>query len=270
MILGLLIFMYADATVSPHFSLLGVVYITVALFLDAININLQEDVMNRFAAQQDEYVLYAFAFSTVFIVVPALINGEFLSGLEFVSHKHPVVWVELLGYSAVGFMGVSCLSAVTKKFGAFTGSLVGNVRKVLTLILSFWLFPKPVCWGHVVGGLVFFGAVALKMFAKKGQGTSVAPATTKSASAMKLAKRKPFYEPIDSGGDQKEGITDEDNKVCADCCRLQQDGQSSVEAPASSLHRIKLLLKSKLSSKLKKQTKDLEISADNTGSPDLV
>jgi len=168
-VFGLTMFMQADSHVSPQFDFIGVLYIVVALFLDAINVNIQEDIMNKFQAPQDEFVLYTYAVSAVMMLVSSIWVGEFWEGLSFAHQKGIFVWIEILAYSGAGFFGVSCAAAITKKFGAFISSMTTTARKALTLCLSFFFFPKPVSSGHYIGGLIFGAGLVLKSWKSKNK-----------------------------------------------------------------------------------------------------
>ena len=64
-------------------------------------------------------------------------------------------------FASAGYLGVSCVAALTKRFGALHSAITTTARKALTLMLSFIVFPnKPFSVQHLIGAAVFvFGLV---------------------------------------------------------------------------------------------------------------
>lgn len=59
-------------------------------------------------------------------------------------------------FAGAGFLGVSCVAALTKRFGALHSAITTTARKAVTLLLSFLVFPdKPFSVQHGVGAAVF-------------------------------------------------------------------------------------------------------------------
>lgn len=71
-------------------------------------------------------------------------------------------------FCSMGFLGMSCFAALTKKFGALTSAITSTTRKGLTLVLSYICFPsdKSITWGHFFGASVFLGGLLLKSIQK--------------------------------------------------------------------------------------------------------
>jgi hypothetical protein len=71
-------------------------------------------------------------------------------------------------FCSMGFLGMSCFAALTKRFGALVSAITSTARKGLTLVLSYICFPsdKSVTLGHVVGALIFLGGLVVKSMQK--------------------------------------------------------------------------------------------------------
>lgn len=71
-------------------------------------------------------------------------------------------------FAGAGFLGVSCVAALTKRFGALHSAITTTARKAVTLMLSFVVFPnKPFSVQHGVGAAVFIiGLVVSFLFAR--------------------------------------------------------------------------------------------------------
>ena len=77
-------------------------------------------------------------------------------------------------YACVAYVAVSFHMSVVQRFGGVVGVLVGNSRKVLTIVLSFLTFPKPLSAGYVVGVALSLGGLtaAVVLGQKKKAGSA--------------------------------------------------------------------------------------------------
>ena len=101
--------------------------------------------------------------------------GELVSGIAFLKVIGSFqVFFLFMSFSCAGFLGVSCLAALTKRFGAVTSAITSVVRKGLTLMLSYVLFPehKTLTWWHISGALIFMGGLLSKSISRKGGGSN--------------------------------------------------------------------------------------------------
>lgn len=65
-------------------------------------------------------------------------------------------------FAGAGFLGVSCVAALTKRFGALVSAITTTARKATTLLLSFVLFPdKPVSGQHYFGASLFIAGLVV-------------------------------------------------------------------------------------------------------------
>jgi drug/metabolite transporter (DMT)-like permease len=84
----------------------------------------------------------------------------------------PGKWCCLVGFSSVGFFGSTCSAAITKHFGALTMSITTTARKATTLFLSFFFFGNVCTAEHLVGIVIFIGALTAKALrTSTGDGT---------------------------------------------------------------------------------------------------
>lgn len=183
-IVGLSVFTMSDAHTSPLFNQLGVVYIVIALFADAMILNIQEYCLNIYGAGHDELVYFTYLGScfvafiictltggwfctSIFLDLDILwyFSGEMWAGFLFLNEAGSI-WMLMMFilFCSAGFLGMSCTAALTKAFGALTSAITATFRKGLTLVLSYILFPsdKAVTLGHIVGSAVFLGGLMLK------------------------------------------------------------------------------------------------------------
>eukprot|EP01041_Mallomonas_annulata_P001917 gene1917-3725_t len=169
MVVGLTAFVAADANSNPTFNPRGVVLVLLALAADAAILNLQEHCMHVFNAGHDELVYLSNVGAALVALVLSIVTGELYKGvmfLEVIGSFH--VFGLFMAFSCAGFLGVSCLAALTKRFGALTSAITSVVRKGLTLMLSYIAFPdgKTLTIWHVFGALIFMGSLLLKSVSK--------------------------------------------------------------------------------------------------------
>mmetsp|Transcript_42263 Transcript_42263/g.112847 ORF Transcript_42263/g.112847 Transcript_42263/m.112847 type:complete len:325 (+) Transcript_42263:169-1143(+) len=131
LVLGLVIFMGADATTSPDFDPIGVVLILASLMVDACIINLQEYMFNHFQSDEEEMIFMSYAGGSLVLLLICMATGEMSEGLAFIDqHGASRINIVIFIYAACGFCGVSCVAALTKRFGALTAALTTTARKV--------------------------------------------------------------------------------------------------------------------------------------------
>jgi len=162
LVLGILLFTLGDAELRPDFHPMGVALISVGVAADAATSNYEEREFFRLAqpASQPEVVTYASLFGAVQALLLLLPTGELGVAIEH-SVAHPEVMPLLVASSACGYVSVSFVLLLINLYGATVTEIVKSMRKVLTVVLSFLLYPKPISDKYVLGGV----AVVLSLLA---------------------------------------------------------------------------------------------------------
>jgi len=164
LVVGLVMFMGTDATSSPEFEPVGVILITASLLVDAGIINLQEYMFTQFQSNEEEMIFTSYAGGSLLLVLVCMGTGEMNDGLLFLHQKTDSMRTifTMVIFAACGFAGVSCVAALTKRFGALVAAITTTARKAMTLVLSFVVFPKPFLPGHLIGIVLFVTALVMK------------------------------------------------------------------------------------------------------------
>lgn len=178
MVLGLALFMHADANSSAVFSHLGVIMLSISLTCDGAISNMSENIMSRYGVGQDEFIFRMYSIALVAISAAAAIKGDLREGLIWLSqpgtydqlslpveerqYSAPAKILIMVLFSTMGFFGSSCSAAITKNFGALTMSITSTARKATTLFLSFFLFKNVCTWEHLLGVSIFISALTTK------------------------------------------------------------------------------------------------------------
>jgi adenosine 3'-phospho 5'-phosphosulfate transporter B3 len=125
------------------------------------------------------------------------LTGELTRAVEF-CYEHPYIYAKLFVsmitrisilclyneiLSVLGYIGGICALNITKTCGVFITMTVTTCRKILTIILSFILFPKPFMYlqtsssfqclryriTYIFAGILAFAGIALNIYAKNSQ-----------------------------------------------------------------------------------------------------
>lgn len=162
---GLIFFTLADSSVSPMFSLYGVLLISLALCADAVIGNVQEKVMKQTQASNAEVVFYSYALGFVYILIGQLVTAQFFEATMF-CFKNPVVFFYTFIFSLTGYLGVNVVLNLVKIYGALIAVTVTTCRKAITICLSFILFTKPFTIQYVWSGFIVVIGIYLNIYSK--------------------------------------------------------------------------------------------------------
>ena len=125
----------AAAPSSPF----GVLILLFAVSCDAVQVLLSERMLRGAPHLTPMHVmLYTNGFAFFAVVAGIWLTGE---------HAHvqgsTLPWVRLIVYGSCSWVGVCCFIALTRSWGATAAVVMTNVRKLVSVVLSFVLFPKP-------------------------------------------------------------------------------------------------------------------------------
>ena len=162
LVVGIALFTMGDRAVAPNFHVMGVGLVTVGVFADAATSNFEEANFFRRepAASQAEVVLYSSAIGTLYTLLVTAPTGELGPAVAH-SVANPNVMVLLVSSAVSGYVSVSFALLLIKAYGATNTEIVKSLRKVLTVAISFVLYPKPLAWQYGVGGALVAGSLAL-------------------------------------------------------------------------------------------------------------
>lgn len=166
LVISAILFSLGDADVSPRFSLMGIAIVVASLFFDALHSNSQEHVLQAHNAPMLELMIFGNLFASGMSALITLISGEFLLAVNFCK-EHPIIYVYFVLRTILVYAGVLCFVAIIKRFGVVVATTTTTVRKVLSVVLSFILFPKPFSFAYVIAGAVFCFGTYLNVLAKK-------------------------------------------------------------------------------------------------------
>ena len=186
LIFGIILFTMGDAEVRPSFHPAGIGLIALGVAADAATSNFEEKAFFRVAepASQPEVVTFSSLFGSVWAALLLLPIGENVELAEAIEHSraHPSVLPLLVASAVCGYVSVSFVLLLINLYGATVTEMVKSMRKVcfsaapsrarhlamppplrrpmscawrqvLTVLLSFVLYPKPFSTKYILGGI---------------------------------------------------------------------------------------------------------------------
>jgi len=157
--LGLIFFAAADWQTTPSFHPFGLILVSFSTFADAINPNAQEKIF-KLGASRMEVTFFNNIFTFIVMTIATIFSGDFqatykLARTNFRLSRNIIIYI------CISYFAVSSYISVIKKYGGVAAVLVATGRKVLTLIMSFLLFPKTFSWYYVIGGVLAMGGISI-------------------------------------------------------------------------------------------------------------
>jgi adenosine 3'-phospho 5'-phosphosulfate transporter B3 len=166
--LGLIVFTLADVSVSPTYSVKGVLLISGALCADAAIGNVQEKTMKGSNVRASEMIYQSYSLGSVLVLLVCLLHGEMGPATALCADAG---WINVAGpivlFSVCGYLGLNVVLELVQTYGALTTVIVTNLRKAVSIIISFVFFPKPFVWGYLWGGLILMAGISLNFYANQ-------------------------------------------------------------------------------------------------------
>eukprot|EP01113_Clastostelium_recurvatum_P005120 TRINITY_DN12284_c0_g1_i1.p1 TRINITY_DN12284_c0_g1~~TRINITY_DN12284_c0_g1_i1.p1 ORF type:complete len:362 (-),score=63.43 TRINITY_DN12284_c0_g1_i1:236-1321(-) len=166
MIAGLILFSNADAAVHSQFSLVGVFFALAALICEAAKSNLQEKIMKDYHASQVEVAFFSNLIGFILCFPFLIVSGEIVPAVQF-CNSHPHIYLYMFILFIIGYAASVCMLSLIRISDAFVSSSVSSARKVVTIILSFLIFHKPLLVRHILACAVFFVGMAVQIQSKR-------------------------------------------------------------------------------------------------------
>jgi adenosine 3'-phospho 5'-phosphosulfate transporter B3 len=152
LVAGIVLFTLGDVASSPAFHPIGVFLIAGALCVDAICANFEEKNFFRCETPSttQEVLCFASLIGTFYGLVPLISSGAIQPAIAH-SMQYTQVVPMIMGFSVLGYSSVSFILSLIKYYGATEAEIVKSLRKVLSIVISFMLFPKELNWKYIAG-----------------------------------------------------------------------------------------------------------------------
>jgi len=148
----------------------GFIFITLGVLFDTLTSNFEKKKLfsGPSPASHTEVMFFASMFGFILAITTFYLSAESEGTSQYI-YEHP----EILKYIAIssfgGYFSVSFVLLLIKHFGPTFAECVKGGRKVLSIVLSFLLFPMPdkhFTTYHFIGMVFFVGSLGLTVFGK--------------------------------------------------------------------------------------------------------
>eukprot|EP01121_Diplochlamys_sp_Union-15-3_P022244 TRINITY_DN9407_c0_g1_i4.p1 TRINITY_DN9407_c0_g1~~TRINITY_DN9407_c0_g1_i4.p1 ORF type:complete len:330 (+),score=16.35 TRINITY_DN9407_c0_g1_i4:35-1024(+) len=169
LVVGVILFTLANVVISPSYTGIGIVLLLLALISDSVLGNLQEKMMKNENVSQNELLFYMNFASSLLCLAGMLMTGYFFVAINTLTthQNNKEIWINLIICGILDYIVIHTIATLVKRFGAVTTTMVTSCRKVVTIVLSFYLFPKPFTMQHVFGAVLVFSAIMWNVMMKK-------------------------------------------------------------------------------------------------------
>lgn len=188
LVLGLVIFTTDHEKKSnSESSLLGIFYVLLSVIGSASGPMIQERAIQLYHASVEDLLYFSFLGSTFISFLCAVITGEMAEGLHFVlsafqktilnEDNHSIFYlfyqvthtiIIFFAFTTFAYCGALFSTAITQQYGALINGIANTFRKMITLLLSFFLFPdrNHLTFTKSVGCAIFFLGLIIKTLMK--------------------------------------------------------------------------------------------------------
>merc|ERR1719261_2148442 len=142
-------------------SIYGLALLVGFLACDGFTSTFQEKLFKEHATTKYNQMLYINLFSAITSCLSLLVFGGFSEAIAFcMAHPQIILDASMLSAGAVG--GQFFIYSMVKEFGALAFAATMNVRQVVSIILSYIMYTKPITLLQILGLVLVFGALFYK------------------------------------------------------------------------------------------------------------
>lgn len=168
MVFAAILFSLGDHETQTRFTSIGVILVLSSLIFDSIHANFQEYALRKCNSSFSELMIFSNGIAAINSCLICILSKEIFLVIEYIKN-HPNIWFLFLIRSCSIYIGAVAYLSLTKRFGAVIASQVTTARKVVTILTSYYLFPKPFVNLHQIGFLSFGLAVFASIYSKRLQ-----------------------------------------------------------------------------------------------------
>jgi adenosine 3'-phospho 5'-phosphosulfate transporter B3 len=170
---GLIVFNYADISGSPTYDYAGLVFCTLSLVSESFVGNLQQRVLHR-GGSKETLAFFQFLNAGALTLLICLLNGEAQAGTRYILGAEPALRNKaagsILAFAVFLYAGLKVIFELLRTRGAIAVVTVTSLRRMLTLVGSYLLFPgKSFNAWHFVGLCAVTGSATVMSMHKARQ-----------------------------------------------------------------------------------------------------
>jgi adenosine 3'-phospho 5'-phosphosulfate transporter B3 len=157
----------AHHNTRPECTPLGIFYVILSMIGSALVPMIQEHAITTYNASIEDLLYYCFLGSTIVSLLLSMVNGEFIGGMVFLWNNSSFhIWFVFICFCTFGFVGSNFSTAITAHYGSLVNGLSNTIRKAVTMVLSFIMFPErnELTVHKVYGAMIFFAGLLVSTF----------------------------------------------------------------------------------------------------------
>merc|ERR1719399_1431097 len=144
-------------------SIYGLALLVGFLAFDGFTSTFQEKLFKEHTTTKYNQMMYINTFSAITSVITLAVTGGFSTAIGFcMAHPRFMLDASFLSAGAVG--GQFFIYSMVKEFGALAFAATMNVRQVVSIIVSYIMYTKPITALQIGGLIMVFGALFYKSF----------------------------------------------------------------------------------------------------------
>ena len=164
LVVSAILFSLGDEATAPEVAgYTGIIIVCLSLVGDSLHSNTQEQLLKQHRSSILEAMLYTNLFAALMSWFWVIVTGEFQLAYAYCQDQ-PIAYILFVMRAAVIYMGVLCFVLMINTFGVVKATAITTVRKILTIIISFILFPKPISSRHVMGFIIFSIGIGISVW----------------------------------------------------------------------------------------------------------
>ena len=175
-----------SSIVTGEYQYLGVMILTISAFCDALVPNIQQDMMKLNNTPAEELMVNTNVVGLVCATLYMILTGDFFA-LISIGRESPDLLANLSGIGCSLAVAVMCYTTLIKKAGSVAAVSIGTIRKIVTIGLSYVLFPKELLPIHIASTICVVLGIVMEAF-KKPKGSSPPTDAEKESKIALLVK----------------------------------------------------------------------------------
>jgi len=174
---------------APHIaqqsSYVGLLLLSGYLVSDGLTSTFQEKLFKQHQTSKYNQMLWINLGSAMISLMLLLGNGSLILALTF-CRNHPRFMIDASTISGAAVAAQFFMYSMVEEFGALAFAAAMNLRQVISIVISYMIYSKPITMLQICGLTLVFAALSLKSFRTRKASlenlplTSLAKATTKA------------------------------------------------------------------------------------------
>ena len=167
----------------------GIMILTISAFCDALVPNIQQEMMKLNNLPAEELMVNTNVVGLVCTICYMTITGDFFALIR-IGRESPDLLGNLSGIGCSLAVAVMCYTTLIKKAGSVAAVSIGTIRKIVTIGLSYILFPKELLPIHMVSTVCVVIGIVMEAFKKPKSGSAATEADKESKKALLVKSGK--------------------------------------------------------------------------------